>query len=548
MKSKNMREFLNGISAIDMMKSTSIGVSYSAHIRSVKLTEQSRAPLWEAVKARGRLSVGLHHTPPLGKGRAFLKDPYSREIYGQCSGYLLLETSKSDEEVDDPHHPNGPLAEAMQLYADAVGAKQTLFLVSGASQGNWVMLSAVLRPGDEIILPRGTHKSAEEHIILNPWKPRYVETPFSPIYESWGPLSPLAVEEACRRYPNARVIFLQTPTYPGHCADIAPISEIARQEGKLLLVDAAWGAHFPFCHRLPQAAIESGAAIAVESAHKCLAVIEPGAVLHLGHNWDLDEGAIWRWYRHFTTTSPSFPLLAIIDAARRQAVLFGQTIFTELIELAHWFRHSVASIKGIKVVEFDDYGFEYYEADPLKVTLDVTATGLTGIQFARLLKEYYGEQVEMATNRTILILITISEDQSSLERLLVAIRSVVNRFSTGEKLRLPAIELPGIPKLEVMPYEVIYNGKSSLVPLREAKGCCAAQSAYCYPPGWRFIVEGELISPEIIEYAETCLAHERQVYGLQFVNGKPYIKVLESLSEDSFCKELEGEVHASQRD
>jgi hypothetical protein len=76
------------------------------------------------------------------------------------------------------------------------------------------------------------------------------------------------VAEALQRHPEISAALIITPTEYGTGADVRGIAEICHRHGIPLLVDEAWGAHFPFHPELPTAAAQAGADIAVQSLHK----------------------------------------------------------------------------------------------------------------------------------------------------------------------------------------------------------------------------------------------------------------------------------------
>jgi arginine decarboxylase len=103
-------------------------------------------------------------------------------------------------------------------------------------------------------------------------------------------------------------------------ADVPGIAGVVRRHGALLLVDAAWGAHFGYHPRLPAAAADTGADLVVESLHKCGGAPQGTGVLLLASR-RVDQAEVDAAYRELMTTSPSFPLLAGIEGAAEATML-----------------------------------------------------------------------------------------------------------------------------------------------------------------------------------------------------------------------------------
>lgn len=78
--------------------------------------------------------------------------------------------------------------------------------------------------------------------------------------------------------------------------------------GVYLIVDEAHGALYPFSDNLPQSAVKY-ADFTIQSLHKTAGGINPTALLH--NNCNLDAA---KSLRLINTTSPSYPMLATIEA------------------------------------------------------------------------------------------------------------------------------------------------------------------------------------------------------------------------------------------
>ena len=61
---------------------------------------------------------------------------------------------------DNLHHPEGILKEAQERAAALYGSRSTYFLVNGSTCGILSAVSALVRPGGEIVLARNCHKAS----------------------------------------------------------------------------------------------------------------------------------------------------------------------------------------------------------------------------------------------------------------------------------------------------------------------------------------------------------------------------------------------------
>jgi arginine decarboxylase len=64
---------------------------------------------------------------------------------------------------------------AQELFAEAVGAKHTLFSTNGSSMSVHVALMTVASPGEKIVMARNGHKSSFAGLVLCGAEPMYVD-------------------------------------------------------------------------------------------------------------------------------------------------------------------------------------------------------------------------------------------------------------------------------------------------------------------------------------------------------------------------------------
>src|SRR3954464_11975726 len=81
--------------------------------------------------------------------------------------------------VDNRHQSWQIEPKAMELFAAAVGADQTLFSTNGSTENVHVAMMTAVKPGETIVMARNGHKSAFSGLVLSGARPVYVD----PVYD-----------------------------------------------------------------------------------------------------------------------------------------------------------------------------------------------------------------------------------------------------------------------------------------------------------------------------------------------------------------------------
>jgi hypothetical protein len=130
---------------------------------------QTRAPLLEALTDYLEDGVVRFHMPGHKGGRNL--DPQVARLVGEQAFALDI---TGVEGMDDLHQPQGVLARAQELLAEAFGADYSYFLINGTSCGIQALLLTLCNPGDKIIVPRNMHKSMIAGVIFSGAHPLFV--------------------------------------------------------------------------------------------------------------------------------------------------------------------------------------------------------------------------------------------------------------------------------------------------------------------------------------------------------------------------------------
>jgi arginine decarboxylase len=292
------------------------------------MSKQSRAPIFETLYNRAKRKVISFHTPGHKNGRGI--DPKLRDFTGK-NGYYFDVTVFP--EVDSLHDPVSSIKRAQILLSEAYGVQHSFFLVNGSTVGNQAMLMSACSPGDSVIVSRNAHKSILAGVIMAGVWPIWIQPKVDQNLDILFDPTPEQIEQAIVQFPEAKAVFVTSPTYNGVTADLVKISEIVHRHGKVLLVDEAHGPHLKFHEDLPISAVEAGADLCVQSTHKILSALSQGSVLHFNSEL-LDINRVKKIVSMLQTTSPNYMTLASIDLARRQAVLHGEKIFERVIKIA----------------------------------------------------------------------------------------------------------------------------------------------------------------------------------------------------------------------
>ena len=410
------------------------------------------------------------------------------------------------------HHRALQAAEA--LAADAWGADRSLFLGNGSTAGNLAFLLAMVGPGDEVIVARDVHRSILTGLVLTGARPVFVAPRLHPELQLGLGLAPADVAAALDAHPAARLVVLTSPTYWGVAADVAGIAAVAHARDIPLYVDEAWGPHFPFHPALPVPALAAGADAAVTSAHKLLGCLSQGALLHL-KGPRIDQERVAAAVRSVETTSPSLPILASLDAGRRQMALHGTELLDRTIALAEGARRRLRAVPGLRVLDGAVLGAA--ALDPTRLVVDVAGLGLSGCAVERELREHHAVAPEMSDLVGLVFLITIGDTPASIDRLVDALRTIAttrrSRATDGLSAVLRSTGAAIAPGRQSLTPREAHFARTRSVPLAGAAGEVAAEPVIPYPPGVPVLLPGEVVSAEKVAYLRLAVGHGVHIQG-----------------------------------
>ena len=412
--------------------------------------------------------------------------------------------------LDNLHSPHGVIKTAQELAAKAFHADQTYFLVNGSTCGMHAMIMTICNPGDKLIVARDCHKSVIGGMMLARARPVYVKPEFDSEFGISTMLKPVEIKKALEQNPDAKAVIITRPGYYGICSDIEAIADIVHSYGRTLAVDEAHGAHLCFSDRLPASAMQAGADICVQSAHKTLPAFTQGAYLHVRRG-RVDLEKLGFCLKLLQTSSPSYMIMASLDIARAVMEYDGGKLLGRLLENIAWFRESVLK-EGIWQV-LDENRLRGAELDSTRIVLNARKLGITGYELERSLRENYSIQVEMSDFYNIICIGTVADSQEDYEKLLFALRDLGERPVNALPLRAaPPFDLP-IPRQKIELGDIT-GCKSAYVDFDKALGKTSLDIVTPYPPGIPVICPGEEITEQALVLLDCIVKSGGYVQGL----------------------------------
>jgi len=203
------------------------------------------------------------------------------------------------------------------------------------------------------------------------------------------------------------------------------------------------------------------------------------------------------------TTSVSALLLSGIDGARRQFVREGYELLERALHVARLARERLtAEVPELNVVDPEELGSRpgVVGVDPTHLLIEVAPVGLTGYEATHWLLDEHAIGVELMDHRRIMPLITYAHGEEDIERLVGALRDLVD--SCGEPGRARDVRtLPSRSELrteQAMAPREAFFAQTELVAVTEAAGRVSAELVTPYPPGIPAVAPGEVINEAIV--------------------------------------------------
>ncbi|OYD06391.1 aminotransferase class I/II-fold pyridoxal phosphate-dependent enzyme [Paludifilum halophilum] len=433
---------------------------------------QKRAPLFEALSAHLKESRGNFHVPGHKQGQAF--DPEGSDRFKDVLSIDLTEVGY----LDDLHDPEGVIREAQEFAAEAFSADETRFLVGGSTAGNLALVLSLCQPGDRLIIQRNSHQSIFNGCLLAGVRPVYISGD-----GECSRINPETLAEVLGRFPDAKGVFITSPDYYGMCQPVDALARMCGKRGIPLLVDEAHGAHFGFHPLLPPSAMQQGADAAVQSTHKMLPAMTMASMLHLKGEGVPSE-SVFRWLRVIQSSSPSYPLMASLDLARRFLAERGKDELDVLLNRLQRFREKLSTLSGII-----EEGRGDKDQDPLKLAIR-SKRRISGFRLSNELRRK-GLFMELADHRCTLAAFSIGTSPEEMRRLMQGLKDLEKDMKwIPEEPWMEPIRVPRWSESR-FPLNRLDRLRRQAVSLEEAVGRPAAEMVVPYPPGIPLVLPGE---------------------------------------------------------
>jgi arginine/lysine/ornithine decarboxylase len=374
------------------------------------------------------------------------------------------------EGLDNLGQPEGVLRGLAERMARLYGAGQAWLSVQGATLAVMAGTLGWVGRQKRVAIDRGAHKSVLAAAVLGEWHVSWVDRPIDP---AWG----LSVPPPPASWPVSEGLacgILVSPTYEGIQGRLPPLP---------VFVDAAHGAHFGRHPTLPPHPLTLGAELVAHGLHKTEPVLTQTGIL-LARS---PQPAVDGWWRLLSTSSPSYLLLASIEAyaAARERGDGGWGRFAEeMRQLWQW-----AAAEGYRIWQADRE-----QAGDLVDVAKLTVWGDGPAMVSRLRSAGY-EPEAWGLNYVTLVF-GPAQGWSLTERQ----RAVA---ALGPPSAAPGYAMvPPRPGAAAMTPAEAWRQSRRRVTFRESRGRIAAAALTPYPPGIPVVMPGEVLEPEMLAYLE----------------------------------------------
>jgi len=356
------------------------------------IAERYNTPFFSALVEYSKKPTGVFHAMPISRGNSVFKSRWIHDFgdfYGR--NMFLAETSATTGGLDSLLQPTGPIKKAQEMARDAYGSQYTYFVTNGTSTANKIVMQALVKPKDVVLIDRDCHKSHHYGLVLAGAYPVYLDSYPIEEYSMYGavPLEQIKTKllqlKEAGRLDKVKMLLLTNCTFDGLVYNVERVMEevLAIKPDMVFLWDEAWFAFAGFAYNYKQRTgmfaakklykkynstnyrkqyndhvkgLKNGGqsllpdpdkvrirVYATQSTHKTLSSFRQGSMIHI---WDEDfrrktENTFLEAYMTHTSTSPNYQMLASLDVGRRQVQLEGFELVEKSIEMAMVLRAKV---------------------------------------------------------------------------------------------------------------------------------------------------------------------------------------------------------------
>lgn len=462
------------------------------------MLNQNQTPLIDALKACTTRSHAPFYTPGHKHGAGIsplLTDLIGKDVFRADLTELA--------ELDNLFTPQSVILAAQELAAEAFGAEKTWFLVNGSTCGIEAAILATCRMGEKIILPRNVHSSVISGLILSGAIPIFINPVYNSDLDIAYSITPEALKAALVQHPDTKAVLIVYPTYNGICGNLPAFVHLTHQYNIPLIVDEAHGAHFHFHSQLPISALTAGADLTVQSIHKTLGAMTQASMLHFqGKRIDIDR--VNKALQLVQSTSPSFILLASLDAARQQMAIHGEKLISQTLELAEEARIKINQIPGLSTPLINSKKSPgFMDLDQTRLTVNVSKIKFTGFASEEILDKKFHVTPEFSSWQNLTFIISLGNTKTDIQKLIQGLNNLTHVIPlTSECQPCNNINDAMIASImSISPREAFF-ANSEVIPIAETQERICAEIICPYPPGIPVLMPGEIITKSALEYLQ----------------------------------------------
>ncbi|MBB3141832.1 aminotransferase class I/II-fold pyridoxal phosphate-dependent enzyme [Halomonas organivorans] len=358
------------------------------------IDDRYRTPFFDALREYSRKPTGVFHAMPISRGKSVTRSHWAGhmiDFYG--INIFLAETSATSGGLDSLLQPFGPIKKAQEYAARAFGARQSFFVTNGTSTANKIVVQALIKPRDIVLVDRDCHKSHHYGMVLAGAHVSYLDSYPLNDYSMYGAVPLREIKKTLLAYQRAgeldrvKMLLLTNCTFDGVVYNVRRVMEecLAIKPDLVFLWDEAWFAFASFnpTYR-PRTAMHAARTLrdryrsesyreeyaawkaefdaldpeddatwldrplmpdpdlvrirtyATHSTHKTLTSLRQGSMIHV---YDQEyrqrvEAPFHEAYMTHTSTSPNYQILASLDVGRMQAEMEGFELVHAQVEAA----------------------------------------------------------------------------------------------------------------------------------------------------------------------------------------------------------------------
>ena len=406
------------------------------------------------------------------------------------------------------------MKEAQEYAAQIYGTKKCFFSVNGSTAALLAAVSASVNKGGKILVARNCHKAVYHALYLRELQPVYIYPHEDQRLGINGGISPERVERYLEENTDVQAFLLTSPTYDGVVSDIKTIAEVVHRHKIPLIVDEAHGAHLHYSKYFPVSAADLGADIVIQSFHKTLPSMTQTAVLHICSDM-ADVEKIKRFMGIYQTSSPSYILMASMDACMDKLRKDGQQMFREFTFNLEKARQRLSKCEKIKLIEGSMIeGSGIYDFDRSKLLCSTVGTSVNGHLLHQILRDRYHIEMEMAAEKYVLGIAAVGDTEEGFERLCTAIEEIDAEIQQTDESEESQYHTSHARMTQLMTISQAVDAQQRRYSLKESVGKVSAEFAYLYPPGIPIIVPGEQITGQFVRNVRRYMEQGLEVQGL----------------------------------